>query len=80
MKRATAINLKPEIKGVLTAQLETPTKGFVEFLRNAIELPRKLEDFTDIVKIGFREFLDEQNEREPNDGDEQSMKNLTAVM
>ena len=72
--RTTAINLKlrTEIKGVLTAQLETPTKGFVEFLRNAIELPRKLEDFTDIVKIGFREFLDEQNEREPNDGDEQS--------
>ena len=70
--RTTAINLKlrTEIKGILTEQLETPTKGFVEFLRNAIELPRKLEDFTDIVKLAFREFLDEQNEREPNDGNE----------
>ena len=70
--RTTAINLKlrTEIKGILTEQLETPTKGFVEFLRNTIELPRKLEDFTDIVKLAFREFLDEQNEGKPNDGNE----------
>ncbi|MDE0467515.1 MAG: type I restriction enzyme HsdR N-terminal domain-containing protein [Candidatus Poribacteria bacterium] len=74
--RTTAINLKlrTEIKGILTEQLETPTKGFVEFLRNAIELPRKLEDFTNIVKLAFREFLDEQNEREPNDGNESEEK------
>ena len=72
--RTTAINLKlrTEIKGILTEQLETPTKGFVEFLRNAIELPRKLEDFTDIVKLAFNEFLDERNEEEPNKGGEQS--------
>lgn len=70
--RTTAINLKlrTEIKDILTEQLETPTKGFVEFLRNAIELSRKLEGFTDIVKLAFHEFLDEQNEREHNDGNE----------
>jgi len=82
--RTTAINLKlrTEIKGVLTEQLETPTKGFVEFLRNAIEPPRKLEDFTDIVKLAFREFLDEQNEREPNGSDRGSLKftNLKVTM
>jgi len=72
--RTTAINLKlrTEIKGILTEQLETPTKGFVEFLRNAIESPRKLKDFTDTVKLAFREFLDEQGEEDPNSGDEQN--------
>ena len=72
--RTTAINLKlrAEIKGILTEQLETPTKGFVEFLRNAIEPPRKLEDFADVVKRAFHEFLDEQKEEALNGGDKQS--------
>ena len=32
----------------------------------------EIQDFTNVVKLAFHEFLDEQNEAESNDGDEQS--------
>ena len=72
--RSIAVDLKHrgEIKQILIAQLETPTNGFVEFFYDAIKSQMEIQDFTNVVKRAFHEFLDEQNEEEPNDGDEQS--------
>ena len=72
--RSIAVDLKHrgEIKQILTAQLETPTDDFVRFFHKAIKSQMGIQDFTNVVKRAFHEFLDEQNEEEPNDGDEQS--------
>ena len=71
--RSIAVNLKHrgEIKQILRAQLETPTNGFVRFFYEAIKSQMEIQDFTNVVKRAFHEFLDEQTEGEPNEGDEQ---------
>lgn len=72
--RSIAVDLKHrgEIKRILRAQLETPTNGFVRFFHKAIKSQMEIQDFTNVVKLAFHEFLDEQNEAESNGGDEQS--------
>lgn len=75
--RSTAIDLKHrgEIKQILNKQLEAPTKGFVEFFHKAIESRMKVQDFTDVVKRAFNEFLDEQKIIQPNGSDEEKQPN-----
>lgn len=72
--RSVAIDLKHrgEIKQILIAQLETPTSDFVRFFHKAIKSQMEIQDFADVVKRAFREFLYEQNDKEPNNGHEQS--------
>lgn len=72
--RSIALDLKHrgEIKQILIKQLETPTHGFVKFFYEAIKSQMEIQDFADVVKRAFNEFLSEQNKEEPNDGDEQS--------
>ena len=71
--RSIAVDLKHrgEIKQILREQLETPTNGFVRFFYETIKSQMEIQDFTNIVKRAFHEFLDEQNEETPNKGDEQ---------
>ena len=75
-----AVDLKHrgEIKQILEEQLETPTNGFVRFFHAAIKSQMEIQDFADVVKRAFHEFLDEQNEEEPNDSDEQSEEELNG--
>ena len=70
--RTTAVDLKHrvEIKQILMGQLEKPTNGFVRFFHGALKSQMEIQDFADVVKRAFHEFLDEQNEGEPNDGSE----------
>ena len=72
--RSIAVDLKHrgEIKQILIAQLETPTNGFVRFFHEAIKSQMEIQDFTNVVKRAFHEFLDEQSEEEPKGSDEQS--------
>ena len=72
--RFIAVDLKHrgEIKQILREQLETPTNGFVRFFYEAIKSQMEIQDFTNIVKRAFHEFLDEQTLDKPNEGDEQS--------
>ena len=71
--RSIAVDLKHrgEIKKILIKQLKTPTNGFVRFFYETIKPQMEIQDFTNIVKRAFHEFLDEQNEETPNEGDEQ---------
>ena len=72
--RSIAVDLKHrgEIKQILEEQLETPTNGFVRFFHETIKSQMEMQDFTNVVKRAFNEFLDERNEEEPNKGGEQS--------
>ena len=72
--RSTAIDLKHrgEIKQILIKQLETPTADFVKFFYDAIKPQMEIQDFTNVVKHAFHEFLDEQREEEPNEDDKQT--------
>ncbi len=74
--RSTAIDLKHrgEIKNILIKQLEAPTDDFVEFFHNAVKTQINLQDFKDLVKRAFNEFVDEMNKKEPNGSDEQNKK------
>ncbi len=66
--RSTAIDLKErrDIKQILMKQLETPTNDIVEFFHKAINSQVEKQDFTDIVKRAFNEFMDEQNTLQSN--------------
>lgn len=72
--RSIAVDLKHrgEIKQILIEQLETPTNGFVRFFYEVVKSQMEIQDFTDVVKRAFHEFLDEYSEKEPNEGDERS--------
>ena len=72
--RSIAVDLKHrgEIKQILIAQLETPTNGFVRFFYEAIKSQMEIQDFTNVVKRAFHEFLDEQRKKESNEDDEQT--------
>ena len=61
--RFVAVELKHrgEIKQILTEQLETPTNGFVRFFYDAIKPQMTKQDFINVFKGAFREFLDEQS-------------------
>ena len=76
--RSSAIDLKhrSEIKEILRKQLNTPTNDIVEFFHRAIKSQVEKQDFTDIVKRAFNEFLDEEKSIQENgiDGKEQSKK------
>ncbi len=74
--RSTAIDLKHrgEIKNILTKQLEAPTGDFVEFFHNAVKTQINVQDFKDLVKRAFNEFVNEINRKEPNGSDEQNEK------
>lgn len=74
--RSFAVDLKHrgEIKQILIAQLETPTDDFVRFFYEAIKPRIEMQDFENVVKRAFHEFLDEQNREEPNNRDGQSRK------
>lgn len=78
--RSIAVDLKHrgEIKQILRAQLETPTNGFVRFFHEAIKSQMEIQDFTNVVKRAFNEFLDEQNEEEP-EGDPVSPLKFTNL-
>ena len=82
--RSIAVDLKHrgEIKQILTAQLEAPTNGFVEFFYEAIKSQMEIQDFASVVKRAFNEFLDEQSEEEPNGGNGGPLKftNLRVTM
>lgn len=71
--RFVAVELKHrgEIKQILTEQLETPTNGFVRFFYDAIKPQIAKQDFTDVVKRAFSEFIDEQRQKVPNGNGEQ---------
>lgn len=73
---STAIDLKyrGEIKQILEKQLKTPTNDFVEFFHNAIKSQMEVQDFKDVVKRAFNEFMDEHNKHDPNKSDEQDRK------
>ena len=79
--RSTAIDLKHrgEIKQILIKQLETPTADFVKFFYDAIKPQMTEQDFINVVKGAFREFLDEQSEEEPNEDDEQSEEEPNGI-
>ena len=79
--RFIAVELKHrgEIKQILTEQLETPTNGFVRFFYEAIKSQMEIQDFTNVVKRAFHEFLDEQSEEEPNEDDEQSEEEPNGI-
>lgn len=70
--RSTAIDLKhqEEIKQILTTSLETPTADFVKFFYDAIKPQIAKQDFTDVVKRAFNEFMDEQRQKAPNENGE----------
>ena len=74
--RSTAIDLKErrDIKQILMKQLETPTNDIVEFFHKAIKSQVEKQDFTDIVRRAFNEFLDEpyNNLSNENEAEEQS--------
>ena len=76
----TAIDLKHriEIKDILRKQLDTPTNDIVEFFHNAIQSQVEKQDFTDIVKRAFNEFLDEEKSIQENgiNGKEQPKKDV----
>lgn len=88
--RSTAIDLKHrgEIKQILNEQLKSPTQDFVKFFYNTINTQIAAEDFTDVVKRAFNEFVDEmgkqelngseqqdnEHDKEPNENDEQNDK------
>ena len=82
--RSIAADLKHrgEIKQILSAQLETPTNGFVRFFHEAIKSQMEIQDFTNVVKRAFNEFLDEQSEEEPEGGPVSPLKftNLRVTM
>lgn len=71
-----AVDLKHrgEIKQILIAQLGTPTDDFVRFFHEATKSRIAMQDFANVVKRAFHEFLDEQNREEPNNRDGQSKK------
>ena len=71
--RSIAVDLKhrEDIKQILKAQLKTPTEDFVRFFHEAIKSQMEIQDFTDVVKRAFHEFLTEHNEEKFDDGDEQ---------
>ena len=69
---AADLKHRGEIKQILIEQLETPTNGFVRFFYEAIKPQMEIQDFANVVKRAFHEFLDEQSEEEPNGSDEQS--------
>ena len=60
-----------EIKLMLTNQLETPTANFVKLFYDTIKPQMAEQDFTDVVKCAFNEFIDEQKEEKPNESNEQ---------
>ncbi len=71
--RFIAVDLKHrgEIKQILREQLETPTNGFVRFFDAAIKPQMEIQDFTNVVKRAFNEFIDEQRQKAPNGNGEQ---------
>ena len=71
--RFIAVELKHrgEIKQILIEQLETPTNGFVRFFYEAIKSQMEIQDFTNVVKRAFNEFIDEQKQKAPNGSGEQ---------
>ena len=71
--RFIAVELKHrgEIKQILVEQLETPTNGFVRFFYEAIKSQMEIQDFTNVVKRAFNEFIDEQKQKAPNGNSEQ---------
>ena len=73
---STAIDLKHrgDIKQILIKQLETPTHDFVDFFRNAIRTQMEVQDFTDVVKRAFNEFVDELKKKEPKGNGKQNEK------
>ena len=60
-----------DIKQMLTKQLETPTADFVKFFCDTIKPQMAEQDFTDVVKRAFNEFIDEQRQKAPNGNGEQ---------
>ena len=81
---STAIDLKHrgDIKQILIKQLETPTHDFVDFFRNAIRTQMEVQDFTDVVKRAFNEFVDELTKKEHKGSDVSIAKftNLRVTM
>ena len=73
---STAIDLKHrgDIKQILIKQLETPTHDFVDFFRNAIRTQMEVQDFTDVVKRAFNEFVGELTKKEHKGSDERNEK------
>ncbi len=71
--RFIAVDLKHrgEIKQILIEQLETPTNGFAKFFYDAIKPQIAKQDFTDVVKRAFNEFIDEQRQKSSNGNSEQ---------
>ena len=66
--RSTAIDLKHrgEIKQILIKQLVTPTADFVKFFYDVINPQTTEQDFINVVKRAFNEFMDEQRQKVPN--------------
>ena len=90
-----AVDLKHrgEIKQILIEQLETPTGDFVRFFHGAIKSRMEIQDFADVVRRAFDEFLDEQRKKnlmtvmdrarkKPNEGSGKRLKltNLRVTM
>ena len=71
--RFIAVDLKHrgEIKQILREQLETPTNGFLKFFYDTIKPQIAKQDFTDVVKRAFNEFIDEQRQKACNGNGEQ---------
>ena len=67
---SVAVDLKhrAEIKQILEEQLETPTNGFVRFFHKTIKSQMEIQDFANVVKRAFNEFLNEHGDEEPNGG------------
>ena len=74
--RSIAVELKHrgEIKQILRAQLETPTEDFVGFFHGALKSQMKIQDFANVVKRAFNEFLNEQDGEDRNGCDENGRK------
>ena len=64
---SVAVDLKhrAEIKQILKEQLETPTNGFVRFFHKTVKSQMEIQDFANVVKRAFHEFLNEQGDKDP---------------
>ena len=76
--RSSAIDLKhrSEIKEILRRQLDTPTNDIVEFFHSAIQSQVEKQDFKDIVKRAFNEFMDEEKNIDGNGGNEEGQTDV----
>lgn len=81
--RSIAMDLKHrrDIKQILEEQLKTPTNGFVRFFYEALKSQMEIQDFTNVVKRAFHEFLNEQSGGTSNgNGGHLKFTNLRVTM